>query len=254
MFSNIENLTITLIHKNTTANLKNTITDRPKNSFILRTENNSRYTFSDRVIDLHPGEMVFLPKGSTYLFECVDNKPCRYVSVNFLADITGNEPFKFSFDGFARSDEFQNTLPDLWKFGGQYEHFLCYSIFYELLAYVQSIQNQTYLDKNKLNLINPALTYLKKHIYDCDLKTELLPDLCGISGTYFRKIFKSNFSTSPQEYILAKRLSHAKAIFDSGDFNSVSEVALSAGYNDALYFSRAFKKKYGVCPSAYVKQ
>ena len=90
-------------------------------------------------------------------------------------------------------------------------------------------------------------------IYDCDLKAEILPQLCGISGTYFRKIFQANYSVTPQKYILSKRLAHAKNIIDNGDYDTISEIAASVGYSDPLYFSRAFKKKYGISPSQYSK-
>ena len=32
---------------------------------------------------------------------------------------------------------------------------------------------------------------------------------------------------------------------------TVGEIAFRAGYEDQLYFSRAFKRRYGVAPSAY---
>ena len=59
---------------------------------------------------------------------------------------------------------------------------------------------------------------------------------------------------SPQKYIQNMRLSQAKPIIDNGDFDTISELAFSTGYNDPLYFSRAFKKKYGVSPLNYAKQ
>ena len=122
------------------------------------------------------------------------------------------------------------------------------------MAYAEHQKNVNYADKKKTNIIAPAVSYLKKHIYDCNLKIETLISLCGISGTYFQNIFQENYGVSPQKYILGKRLSHAKAIMDSGDFDTVSEIAASVGYSDPLYFSRAFKKRYGLSPMGYVKR
>jgi AraC-like DNA-binding protein len=39
-------------------------------------------------------------------------------------------------------------------------------------------------------------------------------------------------------------------MLESGDFDSIKEVALSAGYSDPLYFSKVFKKFYGFSPSS----
>lgn len=86
-------------------------------------------------------------------------------------------------------------------------------------------------------------------MYDCSLNIHKLHNLCDISDTYFRQIFVLKFGTTPQKYITSRRLSHAKSIIDSGDFHTISEVAASVGFSDPLYFSKVFKKMYGVSPS-----
>lgn len=252
MFKNIENLKIKDIHKGI-ATKRFSVSCRKINSFILRTSGCVRYKFSDHSIDVHPGEIIFLPKGSSYEFISLVDEPCGYIVVHFDADLTEATPSAYPFDHFQEAEEFINNLTHLWKFGGQQEHYKCYSIFYNLLAYIENLENQTYEYTKKFNIISPAVSYLKEHIYDCNLKIETLYELCGISGTYFRKIFQSNYAMSPQKYILGKRLSHAKSIIDNGDLDSVSEIAAAVGYNDPLYFSRAFKKAYGVSPSQYAK-
>ena len=114
---------------------------------------------------------------------------------------------------------------------------------------MSAIENAGYADKKKFSLIEPAVGYLNEHLYDCTLKTDTLPCLCGISGTYFRKIFVSRFGTTPQNYIMHRRLSHAKSVIDSGDFDTIREVALSVGYTDPLYFGKVYKKFFGTSPS-----
>ncbi len=252
MFKNIENLKIISVNKGTAKRTSVTV-NRKNNSFILRTSGHVRYAFADYFIESHPGEIVFLPKGASYEFTSLSETPCEYVSIQFEADLTDAVPALYPFESFQEADVFKNTLPDLWKFGSGAEHYKCYSVFYSLLAYIENLKNLTYADKKHFSIIAPAVSYLKKHLYDCDLKIETLPQLCGVSGTYFRKLFRTRYAASPQSYILGKRLSHAKTIIDSGDFDTISEIAASVGYTDPLYFSRAFKKKYGVSPTQYVK-
>jgi len=252
VFKDIENLKIKNIHKGISKGAP--VTCRKNNSFILRTAGCSRYVFSDYYFDVNQGEIVFMPKGASYIFETLGVTPCEYISISFEADLLNPAPSKYTFEGFQDAEEFMTNLPDLWKFGGQAEHYKCYSIFYSLLTYIEKLENMEYTDKKKLVIIEPAISYLKKHIFDFDLNIETLSNLCGISSAYFRKIFQSGYGTSPQKYILSKRLSHAKALIDSGDFDKISEIAASAGYSDALYFSRAFKKKYGYSPSLYANE
>ncbi len=174
--------------------------------------------------------------------------------VRFEDEILKTTPSKYSPDTFTDIEEFENNLTELWKFGGVAEHYRCYSIVYNVLYHIKTIEASTQANKSKYSIITPAIAYLKDNIYNCNLKIETLHRLCGISNTYFRKIFQSKYGTSPQKYVLTKRLSHAKNLIASGDFDSISEVANQAGFSDALYFSRIFKKTYGVSPSQYAKE
>ena len=252
MFKNIENLKIEDISKGVSKN-KSSVYCRKAHTFIFRTVGCMRYVFSNYHIDVNAGEVIFLPKGSSYDYVSLTDTSCEYVAIRFDAELSGILPSVHPLDRFQELEEFTNNLTDLWKFGGQHEHYKCYSLFYNLLAYLEGLENQSYADKRNFHIISPAVSYLKKHIYDCNLKTETLHNLCGISGTYFRKIFQANYGTSPQKYILTKRLSRAKSIIDNGDFDTISEIATAVGYSDPLYFSRAFRKMYGVSPSQYAK-
>ena len=136
----------------------------------------------------------------------------------------------------------------MYKFVTQADRYRCLSLLYSLLSHLSSEENAHY-DEEKFSIIAPAVAYLKKHVYDSSLKVDTLYHLCGISGTYFRKIFALRFGKTPQQYILSTRLSHAKSIIASGDFDTITEVALSVGFRDPLYFSKAYKKEYGVSPS-----
>jgi len=252
MFKDIENLKIEDIQKGVSYNQSH-IKDRKSSSFVLRTKGVKKYDFAGQIIDVNEGEIILLPKGSSYTTYSLSDETTEFLSIRFNADLKDAKPCKFPLDNFSDLDELVNVLPDLWRFGGKSEHYRCYSVFYNLLSYLEFLENQSYMDKNKLSIIEPAVSYLKKHIYDSNLKTDGLCDMCSISGVYFRKIFSANFGMSPQKYILSKRLSHAKTIIDTGDYGSISEVASLVGYNDPLYFSRAFKKKYGLSPTEYAK-
>jgi AraC-like DNA-binding protein len=125
------------------------------------------------------------------------------------------------------------------------------SLFYSLLAYLVGQEKEERGNRHG-DVIAPAVEYLKKHIYDPTLKIEKLHRLCGVSDTYFRKLFILKYGISPKNYVASKRLDHAKAMITSGDYNSVGEVALAVGFNDPLYFSKAFKRKYGISPTEAV--
>ncbi len=73
---------------------------------------------------------------------------------------------------------------------------------------------------------------------------------------YIRKLFKKEIGVSPLEYITRLRMRSAEMLLTTMWTNeyTVSEIARMCGYDDALYFSRVFKKYFGCSPSSYVKK
>ena len=57
----------------------------------------------------------------------------------------------------------------------------------------------------------------------------------------------------PAQFLIRYRINEACSILKNSDL-SISEVAVSTGFSDPLYFSRAFKKVKGISPRAYLKE
>lgn len=73
---------------------------------------------------------------------------------------------------------------------------------------------------------------------------------------YLRKLFKKEMGLTPLEYMTRLRMKKAESLLSAmwSREHSVAEVARMCGYDDALYFSRVFKKTFGCSPSAFGKQ
>ncbi|MBE6689142.1 MAG: AraC family transcriptional regulator [Ruminococcaceae bacterium] len=224
------------------------VNSRKADTFIFRISGTMEYTFGTAAFFLNPGEMIFLPKGCSYRYRAASEEDCVGTIINFEGDFQSDEPRIYSLDNFYHNDCFFNNFADMWNFGNTGERYLCVSKIYELLSYLYNYENLMYMDKKKSAVIEPAMLYLKNHMYDTDLKIDKLHRMCGLSHTYFRRIFTSQVGMSPKEYVIEKRMSRAKVIIDIGYMETVKQLALSVGYSDPLYFSKAFKKQYGVSP------
>ena len=55
---------------------------------------------------------------------------------------------------------------------------------------------------------------------------------------------------SPMKYIINTRLENAKQMLSDGA-QQIKLVSYSSGYDNPLYFSNCFKKKYGMTPLQY---
>ncbi len=73
---------------------------------------------------------------------------------------------------------------------------------------------------------------------------------------YLRKLFKKEMGATPLEYMTKLRMKKAEVMLTAlgGKDYSMAEIASLCGYDDALYFSRVFKKTYGISPTAYVNR
>lgn len=225
------------------------VNNRLTHGFIIKIKGYNEYDFGDKRIKINEGELIFLPKGSSYEYVSNTEGENLYTSINFEADIDNKEVTVYSLKDFYGLDFLSESFSVLWKFGNTAERYECMSVFYSLLAFLS--RTDTTNDKNlkKFEIIEPAVSYLISHVYDSELKVDRLHRLCGISDTYFRKLFRLKMSMTPVEYLTNIRLSHARSIIESGDFDCIKEVALSVGYTDPLYFSKAFKARYGISPS-----
>ena len=97
--------------------------------------------------------------------------------------------------------------------------------------------------------VSQAISYIEKH-YDSKISLASIADYVGLSSSYLCRVFKEETGLNINTYINNLRMS--KAVVLLGNKNSyIKEVAVSVGFDDQLYFSRLFKKYYGVTPSQY---
>ncbi|MEE1944053.1 AraC family transcriptional regulator [Pedobacter sp. KR3-3] len=81
-----------------------------------------------------------------------------------------------------------------------------------------------------------------------NLPLEKLGYLTGRSLSTFNRDFKKHFSTTPQKWMIDKRLELAYYHLAEKK-KKAKDVYLEVGFEDLSHFSFAFKKKYGIAPT-----
>ena len=76
--------------------------------------------------------------------------------------------------------------------------------------------------------------------------------LCHMSKFHFTRVFKEITGRTPLEYRNKIRLDHAKELLTDTSY-SIGEIGRRVGYSSNIYFCDAFKKRYGISPTAYKK-
>ena len=75
----------------------------------------------------------------------------------------------------------------------------------------------------------------------------------GLSQAHFSRIFHKITGQSPRDFLQQTRLMQARQLL-TGTELSIGEISERLGYADIFFFSRQFKNKVGIPPSAYRKQ
>lgn len=89
---------------------------------------------------------------------------------------------------------------------------------------------------------------IENHLH-ADLSLDELASLAGLSLSTFKREFQKQFQDTPANYLKDKRLEETQKLLLKTDL-SVSEICYRVGFKDIAHFSRSFKKKYQVSPSA----
>lgn len=91
--------------------------------------------------------------------------------------------------------------------------------------------------------------YIRNNL-EKDLSLEHLASLVHLSPSYLSREFKRLSGENISAYITAERMAKARELLVEGSLKNY-EIARLVGYEDPVYFSRAFKKTTGLRPSEF---
>ncbi|SFJ86337.1 AraC-like ligand binding domain-containing protein [Paenibacillus sp. UNC496MF] len=77
-----------------------------------------------------------------------------------------------------------------------------------------------------------------------------LASRASVSPSYFSRMFKQHTGMNVTEYVIAKRIMHAKELLADTD-RTVAEIAAACGFESLPHFYRIFKKIAGDTPAHY---
>lgn len=102
----------------------------------------------------------------------------------------------------------------------------------------------------KTDLPDKVMRYIGEN-YSCfNLTLQEMSKCFGVSKTILCQQFREAAGMTIGEYILQVRMIQARELFENGCRN-VAYAAEKCGYEDAGYFSKCFKKYFGVSPKSY---
>jgi AraC-like DNA-binding protein len=102
-------------------------------------------------------------------------------------------------------------------------------------------------------LLKQAISIVEENIGDSQLSVEKMAERMNMSRTSLHRKIKSITGFPPSELIRSIRLRKAARLI-ANRADSAAQIAHAVGFEDYSHFSKAFKKHFGVSPSAYYVQ
>lgn len=101
--------------------------------------------------------------------------------------------------------------------------------------------------RNK-RIVDEAIALIEDNYGDPGLNLAVLAHKCGVNPPYLSKMFREVMKKPITQYISEYRLERARERLSSEDSAKITLVAEQCGFNDYPYFSKIFKKNFGVSP------
>lgn len=128
--------------------------------------------------------------------------------------------------------------------------------YFRALGRLILLENEAWADTHVQQATLPGslelmMTFIRHHIAE-PLTVARVAEAARCSETTAQRLFVRHTGESTQAWIRHHRLREASSLLRTTGLR-VSEVAQLVGYPDPLYFSRAFRRAYGVAPSQFAR-
>ena len=100
--------------------------------------------------------------------------------------------------------------------------------------------------------VQPALAFAAAHL-DEGVSLASLAEQARLSPFHLHRVFSARAGETPKQYTLRLRLGRATVMLLTGA-ESVLDVALACGFQSHEAFCRAFRRRFGMTPTAYRKR
>src|SRR3954470_4087061 len=97
-----------------------------------------------------------------------------------------------------------------------------------------------------------VLDHIDRHL-DGDLDLETVSGVAAFSKFHFHRQFTATFGLSVHRYVQLARMKRASHQLAYMDAQSVTDIAMDAGYDAPDAFARAFRQRFGQSPSSFRK-
>ncbi len=222
--------------------------------------------------ELHTGDVVFYPGGTIHtgepddcLYSCILlNLPSLIKKsdgcIDFVNKLQSGEIEIIPLLG-RRSEEFRALCEkmleiDQYRRGGYMFDiksliFRFFGIIMNEELFIQTTPDTLSAQAN-IGKIKRLMRYIEDN-FEKPIQLSEMASFVDMNPSYLCRSFRAVTGNTPVAFLIEHRLAKARYSLMTSNI-SITDIALSCGFNDASYFTRAFRQRYGVSPIQFREQ
>jgi len=95
------------------------------------------------------------------------------------------------------------------------------------------------------------IQFALSHLHNPELTTGVIAQATGLSARAVQNAFTRMVGCSPTRFVADQRLQRAAQALRAHEDRTVTQIAFDAGFSDAAFFARCFRRHFGVTPSQW---
>lgn len=227
-------------------------------------EGHLKFYLNDLEQELNPGEFVLVNSNEIHAIDSPEPNKTVVIQIplkTFSDYFTGEQYIRFTHESKKQDVQVVDLIREMFAAYGKKEtgyDMRVKSGYYMLLYLLVSVyreldvKDELLKQNRKLNKLTPITNYMKEH-YQEELSLEALAEVFGYAPAYISRMFQKYAGINYKDYLQGVRVEYAFAELNRAE-HTVSEVAFHHGFPSSRAFSKAFQKKYGMLPSAYLQR
>lgn len=199
------------------------------------------------------GDMYVLPVGSDHEYYSYSEDPWEKIWFNAKGELAGEIlnmygiGRRFYYEGVC-GEEYIREIHRICKDGNLSAEEMHNRSAVVMLKLAQFLAEES-KDRERISDAERIKDYIDENI-SSDIGIENIADAIGLSVSQTIRKFRHEYSITPYEYLIGRRIERAKFMLKSTNLK-IKDIALAVSYCDEHYFSGVFKKRTGCTPGEY---
>lgn len=215
--------------------------------------------------ELRAGHTFLIEPEQLISYESDGDTPWKYRWVAFhgtlsadlvaTAGLTAEQQVVFTPDK-RRAAALFRQIYDTFRRGGAASDMRAVGYLHLLLAEYKSVLNTQNGNEIRTpqaegdHLLQQVIHYLSTQ-YAHPVSIEQMAESLGYNRAYLSRLFKQRIGVSPVTFLLKLRIDKARRMLRQRPELTIEQISASVGLQDALYFSKQFRRLHGQSPTAY---